>query len=135
MDVRVPRIDQMSYKSVLTGNGLGRDISAQGQNDNPFFQWCGQLIEPNPSQYLGCADSFHPFAKSHEDYWLTRDICRKLGDFQTGKPLAVFCLICHEPLPRFAVRCGYCTDFRQKQPPDTLESRSCIICKGDTSSW
>ncbi|KAL6921111.1 hypothetical protein FSHL1_005082 [Fusarium sambucinum] len=148
MDVRVPRIDEMSCnqfllplndgfldKPFLQDNGLGRDISAQGQNNNPFFQGYGQLIEPNPSQYLGPADPFRLFVKSHEDYRLTRDICRKLGDFQTGKPLAVFCLICQEPLPKFAVRCGYCTEFRQKQPPDTLESRSCIICKADAYSW
>ncbi|KAL3607495.1 hypothetical protein FPOAC2_02480 [Fusarium poae] len=148
MDVQVPQLAEMSYNPspllmndgflespFLQGNELSSGDSAEQQNNELFLQGSGQLIDPNPSQYTSWADSFNPCVKSHEDYGLRREMCRKLGDYQTRKPLPVFCLLCQEPLPEFGIRCEYCTEFHNSQPPDTLESRSCIICKADACSW
>ncbi|RGP66008.1 hypothetical protein FSPOR_6834 [Fusarium sporotrichioides] len=145
MNAQVPQLAPMAYNPppplipnnlfdvpFFRGNRINRDIRAQEQNNNSLFLEGGQLIAPNHSHYPCQADSTTTPVKSHEDYGLGREVCRKLGDFPVHKPLAVFCLVCRKALPKFAVRCGSCTEYARKQPPGTLELRYCIICKSVT---
>ncbi|KPA41048.1 hypothetical protein FLAG1_06087 [Fusarium langsethiae] len=152
MNVQVPQLAPTAYNPppplipnnlfdvpFFGGNGISRDIRAQEQNNNPLFLGGRQPIAPNHSHYPRQVDSTTTLIKSHEDYGLGREVCRKLGDFPVHKPLAVFCLVCRKALPKFAVRCGSCTEYgyysNSTARPRPIESLDDSVPVEESSGW